>query len=1416
MRRVVLLATLMASAAVGCAQEAGRFELTFVWPDGYPEALIGTEARVTLRVEAEGRVLSESSPTAVTDANVRIPLDGVPNGPNRVALLEVRESQASESALILYGLSEPFDLNPGEVTEVRVRVDLGTPPTGGAVQVVPTGVAAVPVPVNDPVAQLILQTDTGVTALISNRSDFAPGDATDTITLRNASGDAPSACANPGDRADLCRFTVSWNLDSGVGACVDPVSCRRRVYVRFGDALGVLGRAIITEVIVDLVPPVVVERGLTVTPTAAKQVDEIIAQVPFSEPVTPGSVVLTVGGSTTGEQLFPEDPTVPASSYTYSLGRGDAYGDVADLGLHIAAVDLAGNRSTNAGVLARVRVDGLEPTVSIRDIEPGVVSLNREGLSFGLDVSESLEDGGIDVTFAPITPFCGRDCFDCEQVSSGVDGSEWSCTTSAAGIDALQNLADGVQDIFPLRVEARDAADNRGNVTANVSVDLLPPALAGQVGVIRQAPNDLRGAPPTALATGAFLQVSLAVTETLRSAALVMVGQGRQVEFREVSAAGASFVYELDVPSLPNGEYELRLRAEDLVGNDAELTVPIEGGVIIDNSAPAAPTVSAGNRIVFRRAPWGESALGTPNAPRFTVRGGRGAVEANGIVRVYQSSGAFATRIVASADGSFPETDIDISDATDVELSVVDGAGNESARAATRFGEWHAALTRLNGDSLSTPHQITTSLEHQVTLVQPPVGRGTAVLDDDVDRLGRGDGRVLTVASSPVWFEAPTVDERPELRDGRAGAAFDRERGRLVLFGGNPTTLGSVSSNRIWEWDGARWEEIIPISALPPPTLNPGLAWHGGLGVTVMQGSGTNRDETWTWDGSAWREVSPAGSGPSGNRIAYDRARGVVVLHNGASTWEWNGTWVNRTPAGGLPDEGPMYFDAARGRVRLVTATNLYEWNGASWTSIATTGARPSTSLYGAVYDEARQRAVVVYQFEERAELVGSQWTTYTLGTTEAARPPLSATVYDPIRERTLVLSASAEIHVYEQGRSTELDGSVWDTLTSIEYDHQRSELVGTDGSRTYVFNGIGWRDAGSPPPGEMMWDPGANALLSMGSLVYRWTGTGWSLWGLTTVPATPYEIFSGGPPGTGARSPILIQRNTDQTYEWQASSWVLRSSVEPPCDNLGPTLYTVDPIDQVLFAVDANATCEWASGWTNRTSAPPVVPFPVPNVTWDALRGRRHSFSGGVGTMSPFFATDAESWFFNEEWASVSPRLSVTPAARVYAQFAIDYGNNATWMVGGFNDFSFNLSDAWRLGRDPLPRPAVLTSFDLRSLGAGVEIDEVTRVQIDVRAGGTGHTTIRPGSNGELVGFEVVAWNAQRSRWDVLRSVATGNLSTLATTSVTLSNAAIRPYVTGRIPELRLAIRTRGVDYRDRRATLSVDYVTAEVDYQR
>ena len=170
--------------------------------------------------------------------------------------------------------------------------------------------------------------------------------------------------------------------------------------------------------------------------------------------------------------------------------------------------------------------------------------------------------------------------------------------------------------------------------------------------------------------------------------------------------------------------------------------------------------------------------------------------------------------------------------------------------------------------------------------------------------------------------------------------AYDSARGRVVLFGAFDSSFNFLSDT--WVWDGTAWTDVTPGGANASPSARFGhvLAYDSARGRVVLfggQDSSLNElSDTWEWDGSAWTDVTPAGANASPSArtfpaLAYDSARERVVLFGGqdssdnelSDTWEWDGSaWTDVTPAGANASpparfDHALAYDSARGRVVL-------------------------------------------------------------------------------------------------------------------------------------------------------------------------------------------------------------------------------------------------------------------------------------------------------------------------------------------------------------------------------------------------------------------------------------------------------------------------------------------------------------------
>lgn len=205
----------------------------------------------------------------------------------------------------------------------------------------------------------------------------------------------------------------------------------------------------------------------------------------------------------------------------------------------------------------------------------------------------------------------------------------------------------------------------------------------------------------------------------------------------------------------------------------------------------------------------------------------------------------------------------------------------------------------------------------------------------------------------PTWT-AVAAQVRPSARTAHA-MAFDSVRQRLVLFGGSTGGASPTLLNDTWEWDGTTWLQRMPVTA-PPAREGHAMAFDRVRGRVVLFGGSSPlvSNDTWEWDGTSWLQRAVTGTRPLTRRrhaMTWDAARSRVVLFGGSSsrtvkrndTWEWDGsTWTDRTPTTSPSprDDHGLAYSTQSGSVVLVggyDSTQLlvgdtWEWNGTTWT----------------------------------------------------------------------------------------------------------------------------------------------------------------------------------------------------------------------------------------------------------------------------------------------------------------------------------------------------------------------------------------------------------------------------------------------------------------------------------------------------
>ena len=239
----------------------------------------------------------------------------------------------------------------------------------------------------------------------------------------------------------------------------------------------------------------------------------------------------------------------------------------------------------------------------------------------------------------------------------------------------------------------------------------------------------------------------------------------------------------------------------------------------------------------------------------------------------------------------------------------------------------------------------------------------------------------------------------------RAVAAFaeDPTARTVVLFGGAfDHSDGTFSTtNDTWTFDGTNWSQQHPAD-VPPARVLAAMSFAGGGGVALFGGETLLNplflDDTWTWNGTDWSSVAQAPSPRDALGMAYDEARGQLVVFGGeryttpfnlslpaavGDTWTFDGKkWTRRYPAGSPSGGayGTMAYDAATREVVLLQGQGCgpkasdcnpadpgcsamvqctWTWDGATWTQRHPVHSPPTRVTATMAYDAATGQVVL-------------------------------------------------------------------------------------------------------------------------------------------------------------------------------------------------------------------------------------------------------------------------------------------------------------------------------------------------------------------------------------------------------------------------------------------------------------------------
>ena len=263
----------------------------------------------------------------------------------------------------------------------------------------------------------------------------------------------------------------------------------------------------------------------------------------------------------------------------------------------------------------------------------------------------------------------------------------------------------------------------------------------------------------------------------------------------------------------------------------------------------------------------------------------------------------------------------------------------------------------------------------------------------------------------------------------------------------------------------------------PPARFGAAMGFDPVHNVVVMFGGGAADpqkplDDTWLWNGSAWAQAHPAHRPEAtgfGFQMAFDSARGVLVLLDDSGTYTWDGhDWTKHLGGGTGVGEGGVAYDPSRRVVMTQGNDGTWAWDGTTW-SLFARAAAPLARSQGPIAWDVANSSMVLFGGGPGGWGVTSPYTgTWVLPQSESTWSVAHPTS-EPHARYLNILFYSARLHRVinyggldphdtfpGQGNFDDLwawDGANWSQLSSSRgpssriqvsgaYDTQREELV--------------------------------------------------------------------------------------------------------------------------------------------------------------------------------------------------------------------------------------------------------------------------------------------------------------------------------------------------------------------------------------
>ncbi len=420
------------------------------------------------------------------------------------------------------------------------------------------------------------------------------------------------------------------------------------------------------------------------------------------------------------------------------------------------------------------------------------------------------------------------------------------------------------------------------------------------------------------------------------------------------------------------------------------------------------------------------------------------------------------------------------------------------------------------------------------------------------------------------------------IHGGADALAYDPVRQRVVAV-----LRSDANQRHLWEFDGAGWTATVPLAGVDHQLLFDPVRQH----LLLWSRPGlTSQGSLQRWDGT---NLLPLGGSVSTGSLAFDEARGLVILAGHDVVHEWNGTnWAPRTATRPLMWSTQIVSDPTSGRAVMfgqdgTTGTRVaYAWTGQTWAAWSLAG-MPDRAVPLLAGNRARQTlqlvggtttvAFTAVAHNDVFEFDGTGWQQVAPDTADpvfwtprmCAIGPGAALLFDGGNNAGPVQTAR-----FDQGVYTLLQPA------HAPSPRQGFALAGDPATgRAWLFGGSG----GSGPLADF----------------WLWNGSDWQ-----QLPGGPPARSRHGLCYDAVRDTVVLYGGTagNDTWEFQQGQWQQRGTSFPPHVDQAHLVY--DPLRRrsilVTYGLVGREVWEWDGQWWHSTN--PVVR--LGNVLGDLVAG--------------------------------------------------------------------------------------------------------------------------------------------------------------------------------------------------------------------